>query len=455
MKLDPAVFYQDTSANKDRIIPIILYSEQNIETYSDYEKNLFSLYQFNGKPGELCLITGKDGSLEKVFVGADKDDKWILGSIVSKLPAGNYACAQLSLDAYLTWSTAQYKYTTYKSNNIEPRILHIDTSIYEPVLKLAKAIYLVRDLINAPANDLGPQELIGQLATLSERYHATYKEWVGEELLSENYPAIYTVGQASAKQPCLGYLAYGDPNHPHVTLIGKGVTFDSGGLDIKTAGNMRLMKKDMGGAAHVIGLAEWIMATKLPVYLQVFVPAVENAIGGRAYRCGDIITMRNGLTVEIENTDAEGRLILADVLAHASEDKPELIIDFATLTGAARIAVGTEISAMFSNNELVANNLLEAAIKRNDPICRLPLYSGYSSMFDSSVADLMNASSSPYAGAITAALFLQRFVDPSIAWVHFDLMAWNLSSKPGKPEGGEAMALLAVTEYLEKHYRRL
>lgn len=454
MKLNPGFFYQIISEKQDNVIPIIVYTEENISSSSKYEKNLFATHKFNGKLGDLCLVVDSNGLLEKVYVGAgDIEDKWILGSIVSRLPAGHYSVeTALSFDAYLTWSTAQYKYLDYKSKSIEPRVLKLDASIYESLLHMAKSIYLVRNLINAPANHMGPQELVGQLAMLAQNYNASYKEWVGQELLAANYPAIYTVGAASAKQPCLGYLCHGNPNHPHVTLIGKGVTFDSGGLDIKTSSNMRLMKKDMGGAAHAIGLAEWIMATKLPVYLQVYVPAAENAVGSRSYRSGDVITMRNGLTVEIENTDAEGRLLLADILAEASENKPELIIDFATLTGAARIAVGTEISAMFTNNEAVAMQLSEAAIKRNDPICRLPLYSGYSSMLDSSIADLMNATSTPYAGAITAALFLQRFVDPDIAWVHFDMMAWNLSAKPGKPEGGEAMALLAVTEYLQQKY---
>ena len=454
--MNESIFYQVNTQNQNAVTPIILYSEkkwsEQSEALSSYEKNIVALNQFTAKVGEFCLILTAEGVLSKVLVGG-AEEPLVLASVVTRLPAGSYALTtSLSIDVYLSWSTAQYHYTKYKDIEILPRILMLDEVMLPQVLNLAASIFLVRDLINAPANHMGPNELISQLALLAKRYNASYREWIGDTLLDDNYPAIYTVGNAAEKPPCLGYLCYGDPAHPHVTLVGKGVTFDSGGLDIKSSANMRLMKKDMGGAAHVIGLANWIMASKLPVYLQVYVPAVENAVGSRSYRAGDIITMRNGLTVEIENTDAEGRLILADVLSKACENPPELLIDFATLTGAARIAVGAEIAAMFTPNDTLADQLMQASMMRHDPVWRLPLYAGYNHMFASSVADLMNASASAYAGAITAALFLQRFVKPGVPWVHFDMMAWNLASKPGRPEGGEAMGLLAVIEYLQTTY---
>ena len=275
---------------------------------------------------------------------------------------------------------------------------------------------------------------------------------MGDDLLKANFPAIHMVGRAAENSPRLLSLSWGDANHPRVTLIGKGVCFDSGGLDIKPSAGMRLMKKDMGGAAHVLGLAMWIMANQLPIRLEVLIPAVENSIGPNAFKPGDILTMRNGLTVEIDNTDAEGRLILADVLVKAEEARPELIIDFATLTGAARVAVGTEMAAMFTNDEGLALSLTEASREVADPLWRLPLFAPYETMLDSNVADLANASASSYAGAITAALFLQRFISPATSWVHFDIMAWNVSSKPGKPEGGEAMGIRAIAHYLQKKY---
>lgn len=301
---------------------------------------------------------------------------------------------------------------------------------------------------------MGPKQLAGVVAKMAAQWDASYEEWVGDELLDANFPAIHMVGRAAVNKPRLLSLTWGNSGHPRVTLVGKGVCFDTGGLNIKIGDWMRLMKKDMGGAANVLGLAEWIMASQLPIQLRVLIPAIENVIGPEAFKPGDIVTMRNGLTVEIDNTDAEGRLVLADALVKAAEDKPELIIDFATLTGAARVAVGTEIAAMFTNDESMALALADASAQVCDPIWRLPLFAPYDTMFSSSVADMTNSSPSSYAGAITAALFLQRFVAASTSWVHFDIMAWNLSNKPGKPEGGEAMGIRAIAHYLTKKYRK-
>lgn len=289
-------------------------------------------------------------------------------------------------------------------------------------------------------------------AELARQYQADFCEWVGDELLTANFPAIHVVGRASEFEPRLIQLTWGQADHPLIALVGKGVCFDSGGLDIKPALNMRLMKKDMGGAAHVLGLAQWIMANQLPVRLQVLIPAVENAVGSRSFRPGDVLTMRNGLTVEVDNTDAEGRLILADAMVKACEEKPELLIDFSTLTGAARVAVGTDIAALFTGNDELASTLSRLGEEICDPVWRFPLFSGYESMLDSTVADVINASPSPYAGAITAALFLKRFIHAATQWVHFDIMAWNLASKPGKPEGGEAMGVRTVARYLKEKY---
>jgi leucyl aminopeptidase len=359
----------------------------------------------------------------------------------------------LPLSAQVMWSLAQYRYDQFKKRDASHfRLLSISDADRPRVLAEAEGIFLVRELINQPANVLGPEGFSRAFSALAEQHGAEYQQWVGEELLAANFPAIYTVGRAATEQPRLLQLTWGQPSHPRVTLVGKGVCFDSGGLDLKPSAAMRLMKKDMGGAAHVLGLAHWLMSIQLPIRLEVLVPAVENAISASAYRPGDILTMRNGLTVVIDNTDAEGRLILADALVKACEQPPELLINFSTLTGAARVAVGTEIAAFFTPDEDLAGAIAKMATTVGDAMWRLPLYSGYLSMLDSSVADLANSSPSSYAGAIIAALFLQRFVPAGIPWLHVDMMAWNVASKPGRPEGGEAMGVAAVANYLIQRY---
>lgn len=420
------------------------------------ERNQLATQQFHGNLGELCLLTNAQGLLSKVYLGLgdeSNDAQQALAVAATALPPGCYQLQQaVASMVYVTWGLAQYRFSEYKKSTAIPKVLVVPPKQFDAVLMECQAIFLVRDLINKPSNDLGPAELASQLANLAKTYQAEFKQWVGEELESANFPAIHAVGRASAKAPRLLSLTWGNPKHPRIALVGKGVCFDSGGLDLKPASAMRLMKKDMAGAAHVVGLAQWLMAAKVPIYLEVLIPAVENAVGPNAFRPGDIIKMRNGLTVEIDNTDGEGRLILADALVKAVEGNPELIIDFSTLTGAARVAVGTEIAAMFCNDEVLATALLASALATSDPLWRLPLFAGYESMLDSAVADLVNTSPSPYAGAITAALFIQRFIPKGLPWVHFDSMAWNLSSKPGKPEGGEAMAMRAVADYLFKRF---
>ena len=297
-----------------------------------------------------------------------------------------------------------------------------------------------------------PEQLATATQALGQAFGASVDQLIGDELLAQNYPLIHAVGRASAHPPRLLDLRWGDPGHPKITLIGKGVCFDSGGLDLKPSSAMRLMKKDMGGAATALGLARLIMSSGLPVRLRVLVAAVENAVAGNAFRPGDVLRSRRGLTVEIHNTDAEGRLVLCDALAEASDERPELMIDFATLTGAARVALGTDMPALFCNDDELANGLLTAAAQEQDPFWRLPLHRPYRDMLDSKIADLANASESSYAGAITAALFLQEFVPTDLPWVHFDLMAWNLKTQPGRPEGGEAMGLRALFAWLEQRY---
>jgi leucyl aminopeptidase len=445
------IFYQIT---RKKTRPLVLITQAECTGDSSHldtpVRQCMRLQQFKGQLGEICFLDDGSEGCSTVLIGSGtRDDALAIAHAVNHLPEGSYHETQpLSFQARLVWSLAQYRFDRYKQHKAFPRRLALDASDLDAVQCEAQAIFLVRDLINTPTNDMGPAELASVMAELAHKQGAEFKQWIGDDLLKENFPAIHAVGRASTSAPRLLELTWGNPAHPKVSLIGKGVCFDSGGLDLKSSSNMRLMKKDMGGAAQAIGLASLLMDRKAPLRLQVLIPAVENAVGSNAYRPGDILTMRNGLTVEIDNTDAEGRLVVADALVKACEDQPDLIIDFTTLTGAARVAVGTDISAMFSNNDALAEGITRSALTVNDPVWRMPLFAGYASMLDSSIADLVNSSPSSYAGAITAALFLQRFVVDDCPWVHFDLMAWNVSNKPGKPEGGEAMGIRAVADYL-------
>jgi leucyl aminopeptidase len=418
------------------------------------DKALVTLQQFEAKSGEWALIGDTQGHVLKAYVGlGNQSEADALAKAVMQLPAGCYQLeALLSERAAVLWSLAQYRFDAYKKTKIKPRVLVLDKAMLPKILAETSAVFKTRDLINTPANYMGPVALAAEVKALAKAEGADYEEVVGDLLLDANFPAIHTVGRAAVEAPRLVSLTWGDPTHPRVSLVGKGVCFDSGGLDLKPSRGMRLMKKDMGGAAHAIGLAQWMMAIKLPIYLELLIPAVENAVSASAYRPGDVITMRNGLTVEIDNTDAEGRLVLADALTKACENKPDVLIDFATLTGAARVAVGTDITAIFSNQDALSDAVIAHSNSMRDPVWRLPLYQPYTSLFDSSIADLANSASSGYGGAITAALFLERFVDKNTAWMHCDLMAWNLKSTPGKPVGGEAMGIQAIAAYLIKQY---
>ncbi len=409
---------------------------------------------FAAEPGAICLLPNEEGRLGRILFGLpEEDDFWAFAQLPAKLPPRAYRispepdCATANRAA-LGWSLATYSFDRYKSRTAKllPKLVWPQWAERAQVESSRDAIALVRDLINTPASDLGPAELANAAEQLAARFGATCRVIVGDGLLAENYPAIHAVGRASAshRRPRLVDLVWGEPHAPKVTLVGKGVCFDTGGLDLKPSSSMKLMKKDMGGAAHVLGLASMIMASKLPVRLRVLIPAVENSVSGDAMRPLDVLATRKGLSVEIGNTDAEGRLILCDALAEACGDKPALLIDIATLTGAARSALGPDLPALFSNSDPLADDILRFGEAVSDPLWRLPLYKPYRRMLDSKVADLINATDSPHAGAITAALFLQEFIEPGIAWAHLDVLAWNGAARPGRPEGGEAMGLRAL-----------
>ena len=411
---------------------------------------------FEGRPFTHCTVPDGKGEVAFVLAGVrDGDDPWALAHLPLKLAPGRYALGKgpvtIAPDkAAFAWSLGSYQYARYKKSRRKPASLQIDPSAkVTDALGLADAVKLVRDLVNTPAEDMGPAELSDIVREHAEQFGAEFDEWVGDELLAQNFPAIHAVGRAATRAPRLLELNWGNPKHPRLAIVGKGVCFDSGGLDIKTADGMRLMKKDMGGAAHAIALARLVMQRKLPYRLQLLVPAVENAIAGNAFRPGDVIRTRAGHTVEIGNTDAEGRVILCDALAYAAEDKPRTLIDFATLTGAARVALGPELPALFANDEKLAAKLIEASAAVEDPLWRMPLWRGYRRLFDSDIADFNNAGKGGFAGAITAALFLDHFVPDSLAWAHFDTYAWNDISRPGRPLGGEAQGLRAALAALE------
>ena len=415
---------------------------------------------FKAKAHTFALIPSPEGAVEQVLVGVkDAGDVYALSHLPLSLPTGSYSISSHhdTLDPYaaaLSWGLGSYQFDRYKTASRAPANLVIaagdGVSRAERTVASAK---LIRDLVNTPTEDMGPLHLSNVGRDLATEFGASFREWVGDELLANNFPAIHAVGRASHRAPRLIELTWGDTSHPRVALVGKGVCFDTGGLDIKSADGMRWMKKDMGGGAHALGLARLIMAEKLPVYLHMLVPAVENAISGNAYRPGDVIATRKGLSVEVGNTDAEGRIVLSDALALAAESKPAIIIDFATLTGAARVALGPELPATFCNDESWISDLISASEVTRDPLWRLPLWQPYNAMIEPAIADLVNTGG-PQAGAVTAALFLEHFIPKDQAWIHIDLFAWNPKSRPGRPEGGEAQTLRATLEMLRVRFQK-
>ncbi len=411
---------------------------------------------FDGKPGSRLLLPDAGGALERVLYGFDPAaGRFGFAALPEGLPNGDYRIDlrldQATADAIaLGWGLAAYRFERYrKAPRRKVRLVWPKAADRAAVERALGAIHLVRDLVNTPAEDMGPGDLAACVAALAEAEGGRLKVIEGGQLLKRNFPLIHAVGRAAERAPRLLDLTWGKAG-PLVVLVGKGVCFDSGGLDLKGAAGMLLMKKDMGGAAHAIALAQMVMQAKLPLRLRLLVPAVENAVAGNAFRPLDVIRSRKGLTVEIGNTDAEGRLILADALALAGEAEPDLIVDFATLTGAARVALGTELPALFCNDEGLASRLLAAGERLGDAVWRLPLWRPYRRLIDSKVADINNAGEGGFAGAVTAALFLERFVPEGTAWAHLDLMAWNVSAQPGRPVGGEAMGLLAAYAILQE-----
>jgi len=426
------------------------------------DRALLDANRFDGKSGFDFVLLPRGGDFEVVSAvkNAAELSPWCLAALGEKLPEGTYKLAEGDPGkAMLGWLLGQHRFDDFRSKKKEePQrgirvLLTGDPARIDETVRLAEATVLVRDLVNTPAMQLGPAEIEKAVRDEASRAGAQVKVISGKEL-TEGYPLIAVVGAAATPEraPRLIELEWGKPDHPRLAIVGKGVVFDSGGLDLKPASGMRLMKKDMGGSAHALALARLIMAQKLPVRLHLLIPAVENAVSGAAYRPGDIVKSRKGLFVEIDNTDAEGRLILADALAKAVEGKPELIVDFATLTGAARIALGPDLPAMFANRDDLAGSLESSAREVEDPVWRMPLWEPYEEMLTSDIADMANASSSPMAGSITAAMFLKKFVPDEIPWAHFDTYAWRDAAKPGRPKGGDALGLRAVFAALEGRY---
>ncbi|MEM7170505.1 MAG: leucyl aminopeptidase family protein [Pseudomonadota bacterium] len=404
---------------------------------------------FTASPGSLCLLPSQNRKLGRVLFGQSEEPLWGYAALPGKLPPGAYRLdgersEKDAQAAALGWLLGTYGFGKYKPvRKTFPSLLCPSGADADLAEQMAEAIFLVRDLINTPAGDMGPAELAAAARRLGRQHKAKVRVIKGADLLRKNYPAIHAVGRASAQEPRLIDLRWGK-NGPKITLVGKGVCFDTGGLDLKPSSGMKLMKKDMGGSAHVLGLASVIMASGLAVRLRVLVPAVENSVSGNAYRPLDVLQTRKGITIEVGNTDAEGRIILSDALAEAVTEEPDLLLDFATLTGAARVALGTELPALFSNNDDMAERMLSYGLAEGDPLWRLPLHRPYRRLLNSKVAHMNNISPGGFGGAITAALFLEEFVENDIPWMHIDLMAWNQSSRPGRPEGGEAMGLRAA-----------
>ena len=433
-----------------------------LKTRPAEERTLINAHRFDGKTGFAWLIlprAGKEFEVVSAVADARSLSPWCLAKLGEVLPEGAYKLAQGTPGkAALGWLLAQHRFDDYRSKAEEaergPRVLVTpEAAAIDSTVRLAEATVLVRDLVNTPALELGPAELEGAVRDRLQDCKADIRVTSGKDL-GEGYPLIAAVGAAATpdRAPRLIEAEWGKPDHPRIAIVGKGVCFDSGGLDIKGASGMRLMKKDMGGAAHALALAWLVASARLPVRLHLLIPAVENAVSGAAVRPGDIVRSRKGLNVEIDNTDAEGRLILADALAKAAEGEPELIVDFATLTGAARVALGPDLPALFVSDDALASGIEKAAGDVDDPVWRMPLWDSYDEMLKSDIADLANASGSQMAGAIVAAMFMKRFVPDGLPWAHLDTFAWRESAKPGRPKGGEALGLRAIFACLQQQF---
>jgi leucyl aminopeptidase len=457
----PSVFETAPAAEA---IPITFATKANWETIKDAlpaeGRQFADANGFAAKPGKCLILPAADGAISQVIFGLEEEnaksrDPFRPGALPGLLPAGTYRFANAPHDARLAalaFALGSYRFARYrKVENPEVRLVPPDGVDAAELARMADAAFLARDLINTPSNDMGPAELESAARDVAKRFGAKFGCIEGHEL-KQNFPLIHAVGMASTRAPRLIDFTWGDAAHPKVTLVGKGVCFDTGGLDLKPSSGMLIMKKDMGGAANALALAQMVMDAKLKVRLRVLIPAVENAVAGNAFRPLDIFKSRKGITVEIGNTDAEGRLILADALALADEEKPELLVDLGTLTGAARTALGPDLPPFYTNDETLAADVARLARQEHDPLWRMPLWPAYDSWLDSKVANITNAPSSPFAGSIICALFLQRFVEAAKSWLHVDMYGWTPSAKPGRPEGGECQAARAIYKLLSERY---
>lgn len=447
-----------STEKKPKSTPLVPIKKSDYPTWykqqNSYLQAVADNQSFGKKVGGFLLDYHADGELAKVYLLMASDlNPYQSGVKATHLPQGNYHldCADehMAEMMILAWGYNCYRFERYKKAAKMPVLQLDDSPTHKLALSQLRATFLVRDLINTPTDDLGPTELAAWADDFAKQHKMEVKHTVGDELLENNFPSIMLVGRASHKAPRLIELNWGDKSHKKVTLVGKGVCFDTGGNNMKAAQFMRWMKKDMGGAAHALGLAQLIIEQKLPICLQVLIPTVENAVAGNAFRQGDILTTRSGQTVEIGHTDAEGRLILSDTLTYACEQQPDLIIDFATLTGAARVALGPTLTPIFSNREAINQGIKQAGDECHDAVWPMPLFQDYNKYIKSSIADLCNAASIPQAGCVTAALYLQHFVEQSIDWVHVDTYGWNFGDRTGGIEGGEALSMHAIFNWLK------
>jgi len=459
-----AYFIKTAELPKDAVVtPIHICrpsgAEALLENLTSTQQNYAKAHDFKGSAGQAVLVPGEDGHVGQVLFGAGKDNGFAgsalrVGSLAERLSEGlyNIASAPEGWDAPLmatAWGLGAYKFTKYLKNGHKPPTLVLGGDMAaDETDALVTAIARGRDMINTPPSDMGPVAMFDMANTVAKSHGADVTQIVGDDLLEQNYPMIHAVGRAAHEAPRLIEIEWGDDAHPRLALVGKGITFDTGGLDIKSAAGMRIMKKDMGGAAHALALADMIMANNLPVRLHVLLAVAENSISANAFRPSDVLSSRKGLTVEIDNTDAEGRLVLGDALTRASEDNPDLIIDFATLTGAARVALGPTLAPFFSNRDEPVAGLLASGTKQLDPFWHMPLWDPYMSLLSSPIADMKNSGSS-FAGAVTAALFLQKFIGEDQAWMHFDVYGWNPTASPAHPKGGEMFTLRAIYHWLK------
>ena len=454
----------ERSAGRQSLIPIEPTDASHLaatrKRLSAAQRHWLDDHAFDARPGSVALLADANGKLARILVGVDSHEPLsALAALPVTLPVAGYVLAEegVSIDpqrAALGWALGAYQFTRYRKASRGVASLAVSAEQLAVLAPLVEATALVRDLVNTPTEDLGPKQLAEAVRQVGKAHKAKYREWVGDALLEANFPTIHAVGRASDRAPRLAELSWGKAGDPHVVVVGKGVCFDTGGLDLKPADGMRWMKKDMGGAAHAIALADLIMQAKLPVRLTLLIPAVENSVSGNALRPGDVVVTRAGISVEIDNTDAEGRLVLCDALAYGAEQKPDLIIDFATLTGAARVALGPDLPALFANDDKVADAALAAGRAVSDPLWRLPLWQPYRKMLDSYVADIANSGASRHAGAITAALYLDRFVPKTIPWLHLDTYAWNDADRPGVRAAARRWVCAHCFALLQQRYRK-